>query len=111
MGEDADCQMVDEYSMLKSFLPKVENKKNELNREQIDQIKEDCLRSLKERLVQRLNIITKRLHAEIQCLEKEKTKYEAWQNSADRDNIEKASQPATELQNLEKESRFKAFKK
>jgi len=81
------------YSMLHSFLPKSlksisggdSNLNQNLSREQIEQIKEDCLRSLKERLVQRLNIITKRLHSEIQNLEKEKAKFENWQNRGDHD--------------------------
>merc|ERR1712228_490682 len=36
-----------------------------LTSSQLDQLKEDQLRALKERLVQRLNVITKRLHKEI----------------------------------------------
>jgi len=104
-----------QYSMLNSFLPKSVKQgaaENNLNREQIDQIKEDCLRSLKERLVQRLNIITKRLHSEIQCLEKEKTKFEAWQNSAEQAAQTQTQQTQTQdLQNIEREQRFKAFKK
>ena len=73
----------DRYSMLHSFLPKSlkdGNLKQRLSREQMEQIKEDALRSLKERLVQRLNVITKRLHSEIQSLEKEKANFENWQN-------------------------------
>jgi len=72
------------HSMLHSFLPKVTESKHgddaapqALSREQIDQIKEDSLRELKERLVQRLNVITKRLHREIQATEKEKARFEA----------------------------------
>merc|ERR1719357_769221 len=79
----------DRYSMLHSFLPKSlksgGDSNQNLSREQIEQIKEDCLRSLKERLVQRLNIITKRLHSEIQNLEKQKAEFENWQNRGDRD--------------------------
>jgi len=107
--EDADCQMVDEYSMLKSFLPKVENKKNELNKEQIDQIKEDCLRSLKERLVERLNIITRRLHAEIECLESAKTEWENYQNNSA--EIEQADDAIDDETELQRENEHKALKK
>lgn len=104
-----------DYSMLHSFLPNNNNNKtdNNLNREQIDQIKEDCLRSLKERLVSRLNIITRRLHSEIEKLEDIKTKYEDWQNNdiehGDQIIINKWNENQ-DLLNEEKENEFKLIK-
>merc|ERR1712130_477692 len=109
--------MGDEYSMLASFMPPTADvhanqNKNEssVNKEQIDQIKEDCLRSLKERLVERLNIITRRLHAEIECLESAKTEWENYQNTEmDADNNKQQSCLLNE-QSL-RESDYKALKR
>merc|ERR1712154_514890 len=105
----------DEYSMLKSFLPKIlmnnhNNKENALNKEQI---KEDSLRSLKERLVQRLNVITRRLHSEIEKLEKVKTEYENWQNNEidHGGDLNTSYNEDRQILNDEKEAQFKAFKK
>merc|ERR1719273_1158556 len=114
-ADDGDNDQDDEYSMLKAFLPSMtQNEKgtsSSLNKEQIDQIKEDCLRSLKERLVERLNIITRRLHAEIECLESRKTEWENYQNTeidADADNLTNYNE---QIMNEEKESEYKAAKK
>ena len=113
----------DRYSMLHSFLPKSlksgGDSNQNLSREQIEQIKEDCLRSLKERLVQRLNIITKRLHSEIQSLEKEKANFENWQNrdvdsadALDRDEeMDEMTVADRELLGHHKESAFRAKQK
>merc|ERR1712039_268921 len=98
----------DEFSMLASFMPANADKNESLNKEQIDQIKEDCLRSLKERLVERLNIITRRLHSEIECLEAAKTQWENYQNTQmDADNADKHSLDEQSL----RESEYKALKK
>jgi len=111
MNAAADDDQDDEYSMLKAFLPSMTPNEKSLNKEQIDQIKEDCLRSLKERLVERLNIITRRLHAEIECLESRKTEWENYQNTeidADADNLTNYNE---QIMNEEKESEYKAAKK
>eukprot|EP01083_Nonionella_stella_P114488 338579_1 len=78
--EEEEEEEDEEYCMLHSFLPKTKDIRS-LNKEQMDQIKEDCLRSLKERLLQRLNIITKRLHAQCEALGAIKIEYENWQNN------------------------------
>merc|ERR1712228_602362 len=103
----------DEFTMLQSFLPTAQNEKNlsSLNKEQIDQIKEDCLRSLKERLVERLNIITRRLHEEIECLESAKTEWENYQNTEIDHNADNMANYNEQILNEEKESDFKALKK
>merc|ERR1712244_33614 len=100
----------DDENMLNSFLlNNIPKMTDGLNKEQIDQIKEDCLRSLKERLVQRLNIITRRLHSEIELLEKTKIKYETYDNNINNNqqqNDQSLLSENDQILNEEKENKY-----
>lgn len=77
-SSDSEAQMA-KYDPLQQFLP---TQDKGLNREQAEQAKEDCLRSTKNSLVERLNIITRRMHAAIDDMEKKKAAFDRSQASS-----------------------------
>jgi len=72
------------------------------NREQAEKARDNCLHHMKERLIKRIEIISRRLHKEVEILEQKRNQFERSQAS----NLEKSSQEK-ELERTQETSEFR----
>ncbi|ETO25836.1 hypothetical protein RFI_11305 [Reticulomyxa filosa] len=76
-GEDKR-ETTETYDSLSAYLPQTKVS----SREQMNQVKEECLRALKDRMTERLNVIMRRLNKETEELEKKKIAFARAQANA-----------------------------